>query len=58
MNEMNDILDNLLKKASKYPKIYNKASNWLYETCNMHSAELSLLLTCYIIDNMEDKKDE
>ena len=58
MNEMNDILDSLLKKASKYPEIYNKASNWLYKSYNMVSAELSLLLACYIIDNKEDKNEK
>lgn len=55
---MNDILDSLLNKASKNPEIYNKASNWLYKSYNMVSAELSLLLACYIIDNKEDKNEK
>lgn len=58
MNKMNDIIDSLLIKAKDYPEIYNEASRWLYKSYNMVSAELSLLLACYIIDNKEDKNEK
>lgn len=47
--ERDNIIEQLLCECSKYPETYNKVGNWLYKEFNIHSAELVLLITYYVI---------
>ena len=59
---MNIIIDDktagiLLKYCSKCPEYYNKVSNMIYKKFDIHSAELSLLIT-YIAKEIENEQKE
>ena len=43
----------VLIECGQYPELYNKVSNWLYKKFDLHSAELSLIITYYLIQQKE-----
>ena len=40
--------DKILNECAKCPELYNKVSNALYKKLNIHSAELSLVITVIV----------
>ena len=54
---MNNI-DRMLIKIKDYPALYNKVANWLYKTFEISSAEVSAIITCYLIDHMKEDEDD
>lgn len=42
-------MDMILKECSKHPEVYNKVSNWLYKKLDIHSAEMSLIITYFML---------
>lgn len=47
--DRDEIIEKLLRECAAYPEIFNKTGNWLYKEFGIHSAELVLLITYYII---------
>ena len=49
-------LNDLLNECAKCPELYNKVSNALYKKFNIHSVELSLMITSIVKEiNNENK---
>lgn len=46
--------DKILNECAKCPELYNKVSNALYKKLNIHSAELSLVITVIVKEVLDN----
>lgn len=51
-----DNIDKMLIKIKDYPALYNRVANWLYKEFGLSSAEMTALITCYLIDHMKESE--
>lgn len=48
--------DKILNECAKCPELYNKVSNALYKKLNIHSAELSLVITVIVKEVLDHER--
>lgn len=48
--------DKILNECAKCPELYNKVSNALYKKLNIHSAELSLVITVIVKEVLDNER--